>query len=740
MSPWPAEALGGGSSLELIDARWDNDRVGNWAASSAVGGTPGAPNSMSAALPPWPALRLNEILPDNAETNVDETGQPAPWIEIFNTSTETIDLGGMYLSTDFGQYDMWRIPDGTQLCGRLWLLIWADGETADGPYHTSFALDPAGGVVGLFTADGLLIDYLNYGPLPPDVALGRYGDGKSTLLEMNEPTPDEANNGGAAPMILNEYNAVSGGNYLENDGSDVYWGRVIGNGGDWFELVVTQDHLDARGWALIVTDDTGAPNQSTDLLTLSDANVWADLRAGTIITVSEQLPDDVSYDPAGGDWWINVQAASGASGAYITASNFPVSNDEWQLTIRDAVGHAVFGPAGEGVTPISGIGSDEVFKLEEDPGAFIHPHSDYNDGSSSSFAAPNIFAAGTMMQDFTDLRSVLHPCADAGDCADGNLCTQDVCTNGECRNLPITPCYALSWQAVDADSNGVVDACSNALVTVELKLDGVLAPLNGLQVLVDYEPGMLSLVDVEAGSGSGSPWDDAIEVAQVQDDGLLTYGLVLPASASASSAVVARFRFAAQQAGITHLGFNRGCLPRETKLTLAATNKAAPFATGEALALAFVASACDDGNPCTANDVCWDGVCSGEPVDCDDGDDCTVDTCDPLTGCAHTLFDCDADGVCDWDDNCVSVPNAAQMDADSNGWGDACEGVFDSDHDGDVDLADWGHFAGCMTGPNQLPGAGCAAVHDFDTNGSIDLADVAVYQQSFTGATAPVCP
>ena len=59
-------------------------------------------------------------------------------------------------------------------------------------------------------------------------------------------------------------------------------------------------------------------------------SLWADLRAGTIVTVSEDLEDDVSYDPPSGDWWVNVQSADVAGGVYITAEDFEVSNDAWQ--------------------------------------------------------------------------------------------------------------------------------------------------------------------------------------------------------------------------------------------------------------------------------------------------------------------------------------------------------------------------------------------------------------------------
>ncbi len=116
-----------------------------------------------------------------------------------------------------------------------------------------------------------------------------------------------------ADVILNEYNAVSSSMFLNGgnasadaDGgraSDSYFGRVMGNGGDWFELVVISDHLDMHNWKLDIYDD----EEFYETLELTNHGIWSDLRSGTIITVSENLESDVSYNPPAGDWWINVQ-------------------------------------------------------------------------------------------------------------------------------------------------------------------------------------------------------------------------------------------------------------------------------------------------------------------------------------------------------------------------------------------------------------------------------------------------
>lgn len=216
-----------------------------------------------------------------------------------------------------------------------------------------------------------------------------------------------------ADVILNEYNAVGGAGFLGGGdaaadeagarASDSHFGRVPGNGGDWFELVVITDHLDMRDWQLDILEN-GVLDETLDL---TDHPIWSDLRSGTIITVAEDVPTDVSYDPAAGDWWINVQANDDADGVYIEASAFPVSNNNWQLQIRDAAGTVVFGPAGEGVSPANGVSATEVFRLEDDPDDTVTPNSnDYDDGADfSTFGAPNRWG----VQNLASLRESVTP-------------------------------------------------------------------------------------------------------------------------------------------------------------------------------------------------------------------------------------------------------------------------------------------------------------------------------------------
>jgi hypothetical protein len=241
--------------------------------------------------------------------------------------------------------------------------------------------------------------------------------------------------------------------FLNNSGTDTFWGRILGNGGDWFELVVIQDHLDLRGWRTIVSDNAGA---LVTTLTFSNASILSDLRSGTIITISADLPSDVSYNPYGGDWWINLRAGTSGDGLYISNLSFSISQTNTQITILDATGAVAFGPAGEGINPASGIGNDEIWKLQEDPGPTTTPFANYQDGTTSTFGSANLWSGGAGVQSLSALRNpVVVSCTTAGQCADANPCTDDACVGGHCQNTANTA----SCDDGNACTSG--DTCAN---------------------------------------------------------------------------------------------------------------------------------------------------------------------------------------------------------------------------------------------------------------------------------------
>jgi hypothetical protein len=98
-----------------------------------------------------------------------------------------------------------------------------------------------------------------------------------------------------------------------------------------------------------------------------------------------------------------------------------------------------------------------------------------------------------------------------------------------------------------------------------------------------------------------------------------------------------------------------------------------------------------------------------------------------------TVTDADADGVADDDDGCRNTIAGAPVDSSG------CPRVVpgDLDRDGDVELGEFSHVVGCLSGPGAgLGELGCAN-SDLDGDGDIDLLDIARVQRCFSGTNVP---
>ena len=109
------------------------------------------------------SLRINEILVINEDNFVDDYGKKFPWIEIFNSSPGTVDIGGCFLTNDLNNPKMYMVPKGdvlTKIKPRQHVLFWADSKPTHGTFHLNFTLDPVKpNFIALFDSDGsTLID------------------------------------------------------------------------------------------------------------------------------------------------------------------------------------------------------------------------------------------------------------------------------------------------------------------------------------------------------------------------------------------------------------------------------------------------------------------------------------------------------------------------------------------------------------------------------------------------------
>jgi hypothetical protein len=195
--------------------------------------SPGSTNSISHPLPYLPPVWLNEVLPQNLAGATDNFGEREPWIEIYNSGTNTMDLSGWYLGSSFSNITEWALPAGTSIGAGQFLSIWADGQTnqtSGTNLHTSFRLPAIAGVVTLTMPNNnnpLLLDYLTYSNISVSYSYGNYPDGQPFhRQDFFLPTLARSNSA-ALGIFINEWMA---------DNLHTLPNPASGNYEDWIEL------------------------------------------------------------------------------------------------------------------------------------------------------------------------------------------------------------------------------------------------------------------------------------------------------------------------------------------------------------------------------------------------------------------------------------------------------------------------------------------------------------------------
>lgn len=105
-----------------------------------------------------PRWVINEVMVVNEDSYMDDFGKRNGWIEIYNNTAATQDLGGRYLTNDPNNPKKYPIPRGdvlTKIPPHQHALFWADNEPFNGTFHVSFKLDPTKeNYIALYDNDG----------------------------------------------------------------------------------------------------------------------------------------------------------------------------------------------------------------------------------------------------------------------------------------------------------------------------------------------------------------------------------------------------------------------------------------------------------------------------------------------------------------------------------------------------------------------------------------------------------
>ena len=180
--------LESGQACSLVNGRWTTD----------LAPTPGRANTHEDAAAVHASvfgdraaqLRINEIM-------TSPTQQAYDWIEIYNGSSQAVDLGGYGLSDNPAKPRKWQFPGGTIIRPGEYLGVFLSGSrlsSIGGFLNADFALSSAGGyTVSLCDPDGKVLDAAYVGAQYGGVAYGRV-DGQQGFYLLESGTPGEANN------------------------------------------------------------------------------------------------------------------------------------------------------------------------------------------------------------------------------------------------------------------------------------------------------------------------------------------------------------------------------------------------------------------------------------------------------------------------------------------------------------------------------------------------------------------
>lgn len=136
-------------------------------------------------------VRINEVSPDNS-IYVSDQWKRSDWIELYNSTSEDIDLTGMYLSDDPDQPFAFQITtvkgvDNT-LPAHGYRVVWCDKLEPIQALHTTFKLDNDGGYVILTSEDKIQRDVFEYCACDGKNTVGLFPDGSADTYVMHYPT------------------------------------------------------------------------------------------------------------------------------------------------------------------------------------------------------------------------------------------------------------------------------------------------------------------------------------------------------------------------------------------------------------------------------------------------------------------------------------------------------------------------------------------------------------------------
>lgn len=144
------------------------------------------------------AVRINEIATANLNGLRDEDNEAQDWVELYNTSGNTVSLAGWTLTDDAEEAAKWVFP-AVSIGPRGYLLVFCSGKdrkpiTPGSRLHTNFKLSPDGEFLGLYNAEVPRQLVSSFNPYPNQRNNYSYGyDATDQLRYFQTPSPGTSN-------------------------------------------------------------------------------------------------------------------------------------------------------------------------------------------------------------------------------------------------------------------------------------------------------------------------------------------------------------------------------------------------------------------------------------------------------------------------------------------------------------------------------------------------------------------
>lgn len=268
----------------------------------------------------WPVVAspvvINEVLAQNINGAVDELLQHEDWVELYNTTNQTVDISGKWLSDSLVVLK-YQFPVGTTIAPFGVLRIWCDEDGTQGPLHANFKLSGTGELVALYDSTGqALHEVYTFGPQSADVSTGRLLDGSTpwvtfpspTYQARNEPAACGQRTFGATGLGVHGIDLAAAGTLQV--GTAITFNASSGplNGIGLGALALAGDHVDLTPLGI-----------GDDVLLLSP--------------LSLVLPATVLFDGTGATSWnFQVPANPALAGTRLYAQTFGVDASGWDST------------------------------------------------------------------------------------------------------------------------------------------------------------------------------------------------------------------------------------------------------------------------------------------------------------------------------------------------------------------------------------------------------------------------